>query len=104
MILSASISQKGYLILCNEGQNNELKQNSFNWEKNKRARPGTPGSNKVTNRNRCFLTRATVLQGHQGYKVLTVVAKDDGISVTFLRRPVERQVDPTHFQRSKIGT
>lgn len=51
-----------------------------------------------------FLTRSAVLQGHQGYKMLTVVAKNNGVSVAFLGRPVERQVDSAHLQRSEIGT
>lgn len=53
---------------------------------------------------RSFLTRSAVLQGHQGYKVLAVVAENDGVSVAFLGRPVERQVNPAHLQRSEIGT
>ena len=45
-----------------------------------------------------------VLHGHQGYKVLAVIAEHNGVSVAFLGRPVKRQVNPTHLQRSKIGT
>lgn len=48
--------------------------------------------------------RSTVLQGDQGYKVLAVVAENDGVSVAFLGRPMERQVNSAHLQRSKIGT
>lgn len=51
-----------------------------------------------------FLTRPTVLQGHQGYKVLAVIAENDGVSVAFLGRPMERQVNSAHLQRSEIGT
>lgn len=50
------------------------------------------------------LTRSAVLQGHQGYKVLAVVAENDGVSVALLSWPVERQVNPAHLQGSKIGT
>lgn len=51
-----------------------------------------------------FLTRPAVLQSHQGHKVLAVVAKEDGVSVAFLGRPMEGQVNPAHFQRSEIWT
>lgn len=59
----------------------------------------------VTNVNPCcVLTRSAVLQGHQGYKVLAVIAENDGVSVALLGWPVERQVNPAHLQGSEIGT
>lgn len=51
-----------------------------------------------------FLTRSAVFQGHQGYKMLAVIAENDGVSVALLRWPVERQVNPAHLQRSEIRT
>lgn len=50
-----------------------------------------------------FLTWPAVLEGHQGHEVVAVVAKDDGVSAALLGRPVERQVNPAHFQGSEIG-
>lgn len=50
------------------------------------------------------LTRSAVLQSHQGYKVLAVIAENDGVSVALLGWPVERQVNPAHLQGSEIGT
>lgn len=60
---------------------------------------------KVRNVHRCrFLTRSAVLQCHQRYEVVAIVAEDDGVPVALLGRPVERQVNSTHFQRGEIGT
>ena len=78
--------------------------------KRKRVNPHSEGQVLLsTSSNKCegtlrFLTGPTVLQGHQGYKVLAVGAKNDGISGAFLGRPVERQVNSAHLQRSEIGT